>query len=43
MSDFLVDDWESLIDKDVEEIKVATNILSTPVPEPEPQIEIKEV
>lgn len=32
MSDFLVDDWESLIDKDVEELKVANNNVPVQLP-----------
>jgi hypothetical protein len=27
MGDFLVDDWESLVDKDIEEIKAANNVV----------------
>ena len=27
MGDFLVDDWEELADKDIEEIKAANNLL----------------
>ena len=30
MGDFLVDDWESLVDKDIEEIKAANNIVEPP-------------